>query len=177
MSIYTRTGDEGMTSLYGGSRVAKTNKHIEACGSIDELSSFIGVVLRETTNKKEVAFLTSIQRDLYDVMAVLSGAGNVDVSSLSGQITIFEKYIDRLESSLPKLSRFILPQGTRLSVWYHVVRTVCRRAERYTSALKKGRSTIPQESLSVCIAYLNRLSDLFFILARYSNRGTEIVVS
>lgn len=167
MPIYTKTGDKGTTSLYGGKRVPKSDFQIEAYGSIDELSSFIGLVVNYLKDKSERDFLISLQKDSYKIMASLSGA-KVDLSFLEERITGFEKQIDDLDKKLPRLTRFILPGGNELSAWFHILRVICRRAER-----KVIRHS--QKELAV-IKYLNRLSDLFFTIARLHGRGEEVVV-
>lgn len=165
MSIYTRTGDKGETSLYGGKRVLKSSSPVAAYGSIDELTSFIGLVIAKLKSKEDKVFLTRAQKDLYLVMSKLSGAP-VDISPLEKTVFEFERRIDEMEQKLPKLTRFILPQGTGLSSWFHVLRVVCRRAERSVIATRNNQPVI--------IKYVNRLSDLFFTYARWYNKGKEI---
>lgn len=164
MPIYTKTGDKGETSLFGGKRINKSHPQVEAYGTVDELTSFIGLVSSKLKNKYDRLFLIEIQRDLWKIMAALSGAKE-DLSNLSKRVLIFEKRIDGLEKKLPKLRRFILPGGTELSSWFQVLRVVCRRAERNVVRLNKE---------SVIIQYLNRLSDLFFVMARSYGKGKEI---
>jgi cob(I)alamin adenosyltransferase len=172
MSIYTKTGDDGTTSLFGGKRVSKSNLQIEAYGSVDELNSFIGLVLSKIKDKKDKEWLTIIQRDLYQIMVFLSGA-RMKTTWLGQRLKIFEQYIDKIQSKLPKLNQFIIPQGDELSSWFHVLRTICRRTERnivrYFEMLKIQR-------LTLVIKYFNRLSDLFFIMARKYNQEKEILV-
>jgi len=169
MSIYTKTGDGGKTSVFGGQRISKADPRIFACGSLDELSSFVGLVISETGKEKKL--LSDIQLDLYQIMAHLSGA-KIKMSFLSSKIKLFEQFIDKTASGLPELNRFILPQGSKTSNWFHVLRTVCRRAERvvvnYYDQEKKDNPLV--------LVYLNRLSDLFFILARKYNQNQEISV-
>ena len=106
MSIYTRTGDSGTTALYGGKRISKADLQVEAYGSIDELTSFIGLVINKLINEKDRIFLISVQKDLYQIMAVLSGA-NIDLKFLFGEkVLTFENNIDSLEKKLPKLMSF-----------------------------------------------------------------------
>ena len=167
MPIYTKTGDKGTTSLFGGKRVSKSDLQIEAYGSIDELSSFSGLVAAKIKNKTDKNFLIELQKDFYKIMAVLSGA-KVNLDFLEIKISNFEKKIDFLDKKLPRLRRFILPSGAEISSWFHVLRVICRRAER--KVIKHS-----QKELKV-IKYLNRLSDLFFTLARYYNKGREVVV-
>jgi cob(I)alamin adenosyltransferase len=157
MPIYTKTGDKGETSLYGGRRVSKADPQVEACGTIDELSSFIGLIASEVDNK-EREFYSLIQKDLYLVMSFLAGA-ETDINPLDSRIKFFEQYIDKLSSELPDLKRFILPQGSRLAVYHHLARTVCRRGERAVVRCQNRSAT-------AVVPYLNRLSDLLFVLAR-----------
>lgn len=167
MPIYTKTGDNGLTSLFGGKRVFKSDLQIEAYGSIDELSSFVGLVISKIENYDDKNFLEKLQKDFYKIMAALSGA-KVNLSFLEKKIVEFEKKIDTLDKKLPKLKRFILPGGTESASWLHVLRVICRRAER--KVIKHSQKEL------LIIKYLNRLSDLFFTLARYYNKGKEVVV-
>jgi len=166
MSIYSRTGDKGTTSLYRGKRVSKSDPRVEVYGSFDELTSFIGLVAVKIKNKKDKEFLTEIQRDLYKIMSYLSGV-KLSLDFLNNKVLKFENKIDQLDKKLAQLNKFILPGGTEISSWFHVLRTVCRRAERnmvkYFFSLK-------------IIRYLNRLSDLLFVLARTYGKNKEIVL-
>lgn len=164
MPIYTKTGDKGKTSLFGGKRIGKSHPQVESYGTVDELTSFIGLISSKLKNKKDRLFLIEIQMDLWKIMAVLSGTKK-DLSNLSKRVLVFEKRIDGLEKKLPKLRRFILPGGTELSSWFHVLRVICRRTERSVVRLNKE---------SIIIQYLNRLSDLFFVMARWYGKGKEI---
>lgn len=169
MSVYTRTGDKGKTSLFGGKRISKSNLQVEAYGSVDELSSFLGLAMAKFP-KKEKIFLLPIQKDLYKIMADLSGS-KLDLEYLDTRVKNFEKKVDEVEKKLPKLTRFILPGGTENSAWFHVLRTICRRAERNVVRFFE-QSTISNQPLAI-IQYLNRLSDLFFTLARFHNKGKD----
>ncbi len=164
MPIYTKTGDKGTTSLFGGKRVSKYDIQIEAYGSIDEATCFIGSVYELLSDKQTKGLLTEIQFNLYKIMAYLSGAV-LQETELSSHITVLENQIDYLEQSLPKLTRFILPQGSEAASRIHIARSIIRRAERrvieYVDS-KKKRTPVDD----VCIRYLNRLSDFFFMLAR-----------
>jgi len=173
MPIYTKTGDEGKTSIYGGKRVSKSSPLVEAYGSVDELTSLIGLVISKLKVKEEKTFLTGIQKNLYKIMSLLSGAP-VKLNNLENEILGFEKRIDKLVNKLPKLNRFILPQGTELASWFHVLRTVCRRTERCVIAVFNSQNSITRNNQPVIIKYLNRLSDLFFMFARWYNKGLEI---
>jgi cob(I)alamin adenosyltransferase len=168
MSIYTRTGDDGTTATYGGGgiRKSKSNPLFYAIGSVDELTSFIGLVIGKLNNKKDKLFLTGVQRNLYLIMASLSG-DKKDLDNLNGEVKIIEKKIDEMELNLPKLNKFILPQGTELSSWFHVLRSVCRRAERNVVKFKNNL---------VIVKYFNRLSDLFFVIARTYGKNKEIIL-
>lgn len=163
MPIYTRTGDGGTTSLFGGKRVSKSNHIIVACGEIDELNSFIGLVKNKLDKSdKNNGLLFSIQNDLYKIMACLAGNKKIIVDYEKKTI-LFEKTIDLLSLKLPPLTNFVVPGGNKLSSWFHILRTVCRRAERNVVDLKTVR-------------YLNRLSDLFFTLARFYGKNSEVII-
>ena len=167
MSIYTKTGDDGTTAIYGGKRLLKSDLQVEAYGSIDELTSFIGLVLNKLINRKDKLFLISLQKDLYQIMAVLSGA-NIDSKFLFGEKALtFENKIDELEKKLPRLNKFILPGGTETSSWFHILRVICRRAER--NAVRFNNNII-------IVKYLNRLSDLLFVMARTYGKNKEIIL-
>ena len=174
MSIYTRTGDKGTTSLFGGKRVSKSDLQVEAYGSVDELSSFLGLVIAKLP-KKEKILLQEIQKDLYKIMAHLSESKS-DLGFLVSRVKNFEKKIDGVEKKLPKLTRFILPGGTELSSWFHILRTVCRRAERSVVKFFSSNETMKQSNNVTIMKYLNRLSDLFFTLARWYGRQKETLL-
>lgn len=167
MPIYTRTGDKGTTSLYGGRRILKSDLQIEAYGSIDELNSFAGMVAVIVKNKSDRDFLIDVQRDLHKIMASLSGA-KVNLDFIDKRISKFEERIDELDKKLSKLTRFILPGGTVISSWLHILRVICRRAERKVIRYSRDELQI--------IKYLNRLSDLFFTMARKYGQKNEIVL-
>ncbi len=172
MPIYTKTGDRGETSLFGGKRVAKSDLQVEAYGSVDELTSFIGLVIAKTVDPKQKAYLTSIQKDLYVIMSVLAGDTNKKTVS-EKKINDFERLIDKIGVKLPALHGFILPQGSEISAWFQILRVICRRAERKVVLFSVK---IENLNLKIIIKYLNRLSDLFFVLARYYNKEKEIEV-
>ena len=172
MSIYTRTGDTGTTAIFGGKRLSKSDIQIEAYGEVDELTSFIGLVIAKTSHKDEKELLTNIQKSLYQIMGYMAGA-KIDVSQLSQEVIIFEKTIDAAEKTLPKLNRFVLPQGGEVSSLYHILRTVCRRSER--NVVQWYLSKKEYDEMKTIIKYLNRLSDLFFTLARKNVEGEEVV--
>jgi len=166
MPIYTRTGDKGLTSLYGGKRVSKADLRVETYGIVDELTSFIGLVSSKIKKKQDKVFLENIQRDLYKIMSYLSGM-NIDLIFLDKRVEDFEKEIDRLDKKLPKLNRFIIPGGNEISAWFHILRVTCRRAERILIKYKNDL---------LIVKYLNRMSDLFFTQARYYGKGKEMVI-
>lgn len=165
MKIYTKTGDAGTTSLFGGKRVSKADLRIDTYGTVDELNSWIGVVRDQPVNEKRKNILTEIQDRLFTVGSILATEpGNTKVkipSLIETDITFLEKEIDTMDSELPPMRSFVLPGGNQSVSFCHVTRTVCRRAERLTIALN---SQEPVDAL--VIKYLNRLSDYLFVLAR-----------
>lgn len=174
LKIYTKTGDKGQTSLYGGKRVWKTNLRIEAYGSIDELNSFLGVIISKIKNKKIKNELIEIQSDLFLIGSVLADPKNPKIK-LKEKIFQIEKEIDKFSAKLPQIHNFILPGGGEVGSLLHFARTVTRRAERIiislldkdiTSPRLRGAGKIDEE----IIVYLNRLSDYLFILARFENK-------
>jgi cob(I)alamin adenosyltransferase len=161
--IYTRTGDDGSTGLGDGSRTGKESPRVEAMGDVDELNSVIGLLLTENMPDNLAASLTEIQHDLFDLGGELCIPGHVLLKM--ERIAWLEGILDGLNDPLPPLKEFILPGGTRKAALCHLARTVCRRAERRVIALKRD------EAVSDAAAqYLNRLSDLLFVLARTFNR-------
>jgi cob(I)alamin adenosyltransferase len=168
--ITTRTGDNGTTGLGDGSRVEKHHLRIQVIGEVDELNSYLGVLLAETLPEKISAALLRIQHDLFDLGGELS---------IPGFVAIHETHIERLDAwlaeynaVLPPLKNFVLPSGSRAAALAHVVRTVARRAERSLCAL--GAATVAEEQNAVSQAarhYLNRLSDFMFVLARTLNQN------
>lgn len=175
MSVYTKTGDTGKTSIFGGKRVAKSHPQVVAYGTIDELTSQIGLVAAKIQDPKETEFLTQVQHDMWQFMAILAGAEK-PITEIESEIGKFEKRIDAVDKELPKLKRFILPGGTEMSGWFHVLRTTCRRCEREVVSffLAETPHNITEESEQIMLKYLNRLSDLFFMLARKYAEGKEI---
>ena len=160
--IYTRTGDAGTTGLADGSRVAKDSPRIEAIGAVDELNSALGVLLAESLPDAARACLDGVQNDLFDLGGELSVPGHAIVSM--AHVTRLERELDRLNAGLPALKEFILPAGSRAAALAHLARAVCRRAERRVVTLSRKQKTGP-----AIPAYLNRLSDLLFVLARVLN--------
>ena len=170
MKIYTKTGDLGETSLFGGTRVAKDDARIEAYGTVDELSSFLGVARASQIPAEVDAVLEQVQRDLFDVGAHLASPGTSRFAGVDAQrIAELEQGIDAMERELAPLTNFILPGGSLAAAHLHVARTVCRRAERRVVSLRDEspatRSTI---------AYLNRLSDYLFVAARFANKRAGV---
>jgi len=165
--IVTRTGDTGTTGLGDGSRVAKDSPRIEAIGTVDELNSTLGVILAETLPGAVRALLTDIQHDLFDLGGELSIPGHAAITP--AHIERLEAAVEQYNAELPMLKEFVLPGGTRASALVHVARTVCRRAERALVAL--AASEAPSASSRI---YLNRLSDLLFVLARELNRAGRV---
>lgn len=168
MRIYTRTGDGGKTSLYGGARVFKNNIRVDAYGTIDELNSLLGIVLTKIRDEKISDFIGKIQKDLFLVGSVLSGAKS-DLSVLKTRVFEMEKLIDWADGQLPVLKNFILPAGTEGSSFLFYSRAVARHCERAIVGLN-NKEQIYKEFL----VYFNRLSDLLFELARYLNHKEGI---
>lgn len=170
MKIYTKTGDKGLTSLVGGQRVKKCCERLESYGTIDELNAQVGVLLTECSDANDSTFLTARQADLFVVGGYLATdttqrelrPGNIITPEM---VETLEHEIDRLNALLPPLRLFILPGGCRGAAQAHVCRTVCRRAERSILRLAETGASIDDEVL----AYINRLSDYFFVLARKLN--------
>lgn len=162
--IVTRTGDAGTTGLGDGSRVAKDSARIDAIGAVDELNSTLGVLLTETLPADVVAELTDVQHDLFDLGGELSIPGHRAMTD--AQVARLEEQVERHNESLGPLKEFVLPGGTRAAAFAHVSRTVCRRAER---ALVHLAATEPVSDAAR--KYLNRLSDLLFVLARALNQA------
>ena len=170
--IYTRGGDRGETSLGDGSRVSKLDPRVVAYGAVDELNSHIGLVLALDELDPELrAPLARVQNDLFDLGADLSVPFAAQTDRLrvtQAQIDELEQLCDRYNESLPELKSFVLPGGTEAAARLHLARTVCRRAE--LTALATAAETAIDPLVTV---YLNRLSDLLFILARMANTGGE----
>jgi cob(I)alamin adenosyltransferase len=178
MKIYTATGDRGRTSLFSGERIAKNDSRVEAYGDVDELNATVGALmgsLRELPQKAELqSQLSQIQSDLFQVGVWLAttpdspSTEHLPPMSSSGWQRL-EELIDAIQSELDDLNAFILPGGHPSAAWAHIARTVCRRAERRVVGLAALSETVP-ESVKNMLIYVNRLSDYFFVLARYCNR-------
>ncbi len=168
MKIYTKTGDKGETGLFGGDRVSKDARRIEAYGAVDELNSLVGIIRALRPNKKIDQVLLGIQNDLFVLGADLATRKTNKRSLIPrigpSHVALLEKAIDTLQLPLTPLKTFILPGGTIAASHLHYARTVCRRAER--SVVRLSRS---EEINEYALVYLNRLSDLLFVLARYAN--------
>ena len=166
MKIYTRTGDSGETSLFGGSRIAKNDPRIEAYGTADELNSFLGIARASWPSSPIDVQLQRVQSDLFDIGAYLASPGTERFRSVDAKrIKELEQEIDSMEADLQPLKTFIVPGGSPAAAQLHVARTVCRRAERRVVALKDSSA-----EMQTTTAYLNRLSDFLFVAARFANR-------
>ena len=171
MKIYTRTGDEGETGLFGGGRVPKDHPRVSAYGDVDELNSAIGVVRATQPVQFFDALFESVQRDLFAIGGHLATpdpakvAAALEKADLSEErVTEFERVMDAADHELPPLRAFVLPAGTPKAASLHLARTICRRAERSVVHLAHD-SAVP----ALFVVYLNRLSDLLFTLARLAN--------
>lgn len=168
MKIYTKTGDAGETGLFGGPRVKKHDPRIEAYGTIDELNAALGLVRCDLPPGEVESLLSQIQSELFDVGAQLATPDPAKHQmQLLGQAPIrnLEQAIDQFEAQLPLLKQFILPGGVRAAAGLHLARCICRRAERRMVALAESESISAE-----LIVYVNRLSDLLFVLARAVNQ-------
>lgn len=167
MKIYTKRGDEGETSLIGGSRVPKYDIQVEAYGTLDELNSYLGLIIDLNNDQQNNTTLTAIQHCLFIAESRIA-SDSVEALSKMPEIKekdtlLLENEIDRLSQSIPKLKNFILPGGHQLASYCHIARTICRRAERHTLQAYHNSESIDKNVLK----YINRLSDYLFSLARY----------
>jgi cob(I)alamin adenosyltransferase len=182
MKVYTGTGDRGKTSLFSGERVSKHSDRIEAYGEVDELNSVIGALIASFSgdHTKLLEELHAVQSDLLRVGAWLSttpGSQAMDqVASLdASRVQFLEKTIDRMDGQLEPLANFILPGGHPTAAWAHLARTVCRRTERRVLRLPAGSYEGEYaDQFSNILVYLNRLSDYFFVLARFCNNIVNV---
>jgi cob(I)alamin adenosyltransferase len=170
MKIYTKTGDDGTTGLYGGGRLPKDHPRIEAYGTIDELNAVLGVARAEGMPHQIDSILARVQNELFQLGAELAmpkPAIKNEAAITSEHACRIEADIDRFQAELSALQQFILPGGVKSAAALHLARTVCRRAERRVLALahQAGETVSPQ-----IVIYLNRLSDLLFVLARAANQ-------
>ncbi len=171
MKIYTKTGDNGETSLFGGDRVPKSSDRISATGSIDELNAVLGVAESFCRNETCQPIIRELQNDCFrmgaDIATLLSHPHSIERITADDTERL-EKLIDDLDRNLPELHNFILPGGTTCAAYLHLARTVCRRAERNVSHLQT------QEDInSEILKFLNRLSDLLFVMARLVNSKAD----
>lgn len=175
MKIYTGSGDRGKTGLFSGERVFKDDPRIEACGDIDELNSILGALLTVIESKDLTQEIHRIQSDLMHISGWLATAPDTSAAEMltafsQEKCRYLESSIDQKSDVLSDLTRFILPGGHPSATWAHLARTVCRRAERRMVRLSEGiREEKFALSLSAILAFMNRLSDYLFVLARYCN--------
>lgn len=172
MKIYTKTGDNGETGLFAGPRVRKDAPRIEAYGTIDELNAVLGCARCQPLPAEVDALLATVQNELFNLGAELAtlDPGKLQLAVISAaHIAALEAAIDRFEAHLTPLRQFILPGGSAGAAWLHLARTVCRRAERRLVALAAAETISPH-----LLVYLNRLSDLLFVLARTANRAAGL---
>lgn len=167
MKIYTKTGDAGETGLFGGTRVPKDDLRVVAYGDLDELNAAIGFAAALEPDASAAALLQTIQRDLFTIGAELATPEPAKLRTKAvgpAEVGVLEAAIDAAQAPLPPLKNFILPGGTPKAAAFHAARTVCRRAERAVVTLARD-----QQINAAIIHYLNRLSDLLFVLARAAN--------
>ena len=178
MKIYTGSGDRGITSLFSGERVSKSDRRVEAYGDVDELNSVLGGVIaslspEESDLEEEIQQIQSDLLHMGSWLAVRAGSSaSVELEEIADeQIRALEAAIDRIDSGLPTLKDFLLPGGHISAAWAHIARAVCRRAERHVIRLLNdpAESTTSQQ-LRAVVVYLNRLSDYLFVLARHCNK-------
>jgi cob(I)alamin adenosyltransferase len=174
VKIYTKTGDRGETSLFAGGRVRKDSPRVEAYGTVDELNACLGMICAQLPDGEVLECLRHIQIELFDLGADLAtpvtAVTRKDIPRAREEQTLrLEEWIDRYEEELPPLTRFILPSGSLAGATLHFARTVCRRAERQVVALEQMEQVNPE-----LIRYLNRLSDLLFVLARLVNQQAQM---
>ncbi|MCP9292329.1 MULTISPECIES: cob(I)yrinic acid a,c-diamide adenosyltransferase [Gracilimonas] len=173
MKIYTKKGDSGNTSLFGGQRVSKSSKRIDAYGTVDELNSILGMAAAYGLSEKGAELIETVQQQLFVLGADLATPQSKEVRIErigQSEVEFLEKAIDEMEETLEPLKNFILPGGAEAGSTLHFARTVCRRAERITVECRHE-----EEISEVAIMYINRLSDFLFVLARFENKeaGTE----
>ncbi len=176
--IYTKTGDSGETGLFGGQRVSKDDLRVDAFGAVDELNSALGVALSHLEDLDLRDLIRKLQNQLFAVGADLATPGSEDESR--GQVTVqrigpeaageLERHVDMLEGEVPPLTQFILPGGSRPAAHIHLARAICRRAERRVVGLSHHEEVNPE-----IIRYLNRVSDLLFVMARAANMRAHVL--
>lgn len=169
MKIYTKTGDDGTTALFGGKRVPKDDLRVSAYGEVDELNAALGLVLKSIKDNDNTALLMQIQKDLFAMGACLANPGHKKQKPKAAfsaeKILLLEKAIDACAEELPPVTEFVLPGGSRTASVLDLARTICRRAERSVVSLSRKEEVDPN-----ILVYLNRLSDLLFMLARAENK-------
>ena len=161
--IYTRTGDQGTTGLGDGARIDKDSLRVETMGDVDELNAVIGLLLTEPLPELISSALTKVQHHLFDLGGEVCIPGHTMLKA--EDVTALENVLDQLNDELPPLKEFILPGGSRASAYCHLARTVCRRAERVLVKLGREEDVTP-----ISLQYLNRLSDLLFVMCRSLNK-------
>ncbi len=174
MQIYTKTGDKGKTSLLGGERFSKAEIIFELLGTLDELNASLSFV--SNTRIKDLALLVNlVQNQLFEIGALLANPQSTskDYVWLEKEVKGFEKSIDKISKKLPKLTNFILPGGSQDSCHLHLCRAICRRLERL-AVLYFDKFPKDSDKFSLLVQYLNRLSDLLFVMGRYSNLKLHI---
>ncbi|MBI2820824.1 MAG: cob(I)yrinic acid a,c-diamide adenosyltransferase [Acidobacteria bacterium] len=166
MKIYTKTGDSGETSLFSGERKLKSDLRVAAYGDVDELNAFLGMAVLRISVEGNRALLRRIQNRLFNLGADLATTDTRPLQERIDETEIreMEAAIDAMDVRLPELRTFILPGGTEAAVWLHLCRVVCRRAERSVVRLQSESSINP-----LAVVFLNRLSDLLFMMARFEN--------
>lgn len=172
MKIYTKKGDSGETSLFGGKRVLKSTERIEAYGNVDELNSFVGLAASYDLSEKGTEYLRKVQELLFILGADLATppSSKTRIDRISEEnVQFLEDAIDELEEDLETLKNFVLPGGAQAGATLHVARTICRRAERAAVACQEV-----DEISDLCIKFLNRLSDFLFVMARYENKKAGV---
>lgn len=185
MRIYTKTGDDGMTSLGAGKRAAKHDPYVTCLGNLDELNSNIGYLIALINEQRESFRLCDnlqrIQHTLFDIGSGIIGVhpyGDKIHEYMEAELIFLESEIDKMQAALPPLKQFILPGGCKVSAYVHVVRSVCRRAERSVVALlcqeEKLAQNKPNAQTASVLKYINRLSDFFFVLARCCQKDDEL---
>lgn len=174
--VYTRTGDDGTTALVGGNRVSKSDARVAAYGEIDELNTVLGLVAQELNEKTDALapLIANLQQQLFNIGAELATPSDASYEGMlkvgEAEVTELEKLCDKFGEGLPELKSFILPGGSRLAANLHLARVVARRAERAIVLLNEGGEEKGVSVSSSLLHYVNRLSDLLFILARWSLR-------
>jgi cob(I)alamin adenosyltransferase len=180
MKIYTKTGDNGTTGLFGGTRVPKHHLRIESYGTVDELNSYIGLVKDQAIDNDTKTTLIKIQNDLFTLGSMMAtpseketlknGEQRLNIPEVDTKsVTYLEKEIDKMNEKLPKMTHFILPGGHTTVSFCHIARCVCRRAERLSVSLHQQEGINP-----IILTYLNRLSDFLFMLARKLSKDLSV---